>query len=295
MNGEIKNFTQRFVLLCTCAGLTLVVGGFGVGEAADPSKGTNSPTAITSETPSAASKEADKGELLPEHRVIFGTVEAITGEQIKVDTGELQPRFLSLKIAKDKGLPEIKPGDRLEITLNDNNAPVDYHPVGGGSQHKVVRGELVTPLIVGQDRALIRTETGKEESYAVAGAAKSKLAAMPVGSKVLLFLDESNKIADATFGSEEAVERRQSEARKGEITISPAKGAHLRIVGTVVKPLKMNRVSIKKENGKEETYEVREAAQEKLSQVQTGELIILLMDEENKVIEVAKPETKEKG
>jgi len=295
MNGEIKNFTQRFLLLCTYAGFTLLAGNFAVCDAAEPSKRTTSPKAITSETPTAASKEADKGELLPEHRVIFGTVEAITGEQIRVNTGELQPRFLSLKIAKDKGLPEIKPGDRLEITLNDNNAPVDYHSVGGDSQHKVVRGELVTPLVVGQDRALIRTEAGKEESYEVTGAAKSKLAAMPVGSEVLFFLDESNKIADATFGSQEAVERRQSESRKGEVTISPAKGAHVRVVGTVVKPLKMNRVSIKKDDGKEETYEVREAAQEKLSQVQTGELIILLMDEENKVIEVAKPENKKKG
>ncbi|HEY3198875.1 MAG TPA: hypothetical protein VGJ57_12765 [Nitrospirales bacterium] len=250
---------------------------------------------MTSESPSGPSKELDKKDLLPEHRVIFGTVESIAGEEIKVNTGELQPRFLSLKIAKDKGLPEIKPGDRLEITLNDNNAPVDFHPVGGGSQHKVVRGELVTPLIVGQDRALIRTETGKEESYEVTAPAKSKLAAMPVGSKVLFFLDETNKIADATFGSEEALERRQSEATKGAVTTSPAKGAHVRIVGTVVKPLKMNRVSIKKENGKEESYEVREAAQEKLAQVQAGELIILLMDEENKVIEVAKPESKKKG
>jgi TusA-related sulfurtransferase len=199
-----------------------------------------------------------------------------------------------LKIARDKGLAEIKPGDRLEITLNDNNAPVDYHPVGRGSQHKVVRGALVTPLVVGQDRALIRTETGKEESYEVTGPAKSKLAAMPVGSEVMFFLDESNKIADAAFGSAEAVERKQGEARTG-LTISPAKGVHTRIVGTIVKPLTMNRVRIKKDDGKEETYEVREAAQEKLAQVQTGELIILLMDEENKVIEVAKPEKQKKG
>ena len=284
MNEKIKTVVQR-VLLCTFAGLTLVAGAFGVCEAAEPSDRTSSSKDIASE----------KKDLLPEHRVILGTVEAIAGEQIKVNTGELQPRFLSLKIAQDKGLSEIKPGDRLEITLNDNNAPVDYHLVGGESRHKVVRGELVTPLIVGQDRALIRTKGGKEESYEVTGPAKSKLAAMPIGSEVLFFLDESNKIADATFGSEEAVERRQSEARKGQVTISPAKGAHTRIVGTIVKPLKMNRVSIKKENGKEETYEVREAAQEKLSQAQAGELIILLTDEENKVIEVAKPENQKKG
>ena len=83
---------------------------------------------MTSASPSGTSKEHDKTDLLPGHRVIFGTVEAIAGEQIQVNTGELQPRFLSLKIAKEKGLAEIKPGDRLEITLNDNNAPVDYHP-----------------------------------------------------------------------------------------------------------------------------------------------------------------------
>ena len=295
MNGEIKTFTQRFVLVCTCAGITLIAGTFGICEAAEPSNRTNTPKDMTSVSPSGTSKEHDKTDLLPGHRVIFGTVEAIAGEQIQVNTGELQPRFLSLKIAKEKGLAEIKPGDRLEITLNDNNAPVDYHHVGGDSQHKVVRGRLVTPLIVGQDRALIRTETGKEESYEVTAVAKGKLAAMPIGAEVLFFLDESNKIADAAFGSQEALERRRSEARKGEVTLSPAKGAHVRIVGTVVNPLKMNRVSIKKENGKEETYEVREAAQEKLAQVRAGELIILLMDEENKVIEVAQPESKKKG
>jgi hypothetical protein len=256
------------------------VVGLGIGNAAESSKD-NPP-------PGAAHH-------LPEHRVILGTVEAIVGEQIRVDTGELQPRFLSLKIAKDKGLPEIKPGDRLEITLNDNNAPVDYHHVGAAGHHKVVRGALATPLVIGQDRALIRTDTGKEVSYEVTALAKSKLAALPVNSEALFFLDENNKIADATFGSQEAVERRQSEHRTGEVTISPVKGAHVRIVGRVVKPLKMNRLSIKKDDGKEESYEVRQAAQEKLSQVQTGQLIILLVDEENKVIEVATPEGEKKG
>jgi TusA-related sulfurtransferase len=295
MNAQIKHFTHRFILLGTCCGLALVVGGFGMGNAAERSKETDSPKGATSESPSEVSQQHDKANLLPEHRVIFGTVEAITGEQIKVNTGELQPRFLSLKIAKDKGLPEIKPGDRLEITLNDNNAPVDYHHAGAAGRHRVVRGELATSLVIGQDRALIRTESGKEESYEVTALAKSKLAALPVGSEALFFLDESNKIADATFGSQEAVERRQSEQRTGQVAISPVKGAHLRIVGRVVKSLKANRVSIKKDDGKEETYEVRQAAQEKLSQIQPGELIILLLDDENKVIEVAKPEGEKKG
>ena len=74
-------------------------------------------------------KGAAKMNLPQNHRTIYGTVEGVNESTIKVNAGEtggLIPRYLDL----DKLGPHsdsIKKGDRLEITLNNNNAVVDYH------------------------------------------------------------------------------------------------------------------------------------------------------------------------
>jgi hypothetical protein len=63
-----------------------------------------------------------------------------------------------------KELPALKKGDRVELTVNDQNLLVDVHLAGESSYHRVAEGQLVQPLVTGHDRAVFRTTRGQEES-----------------------------------------------------------------------------------------------------------------------------------
>jgi hypothetical protein len=66
-------------------------------------------------------------QLLSGDRVLLGTVEEIRSNQAKIDTGEEQSLYIPMNMRKDKGLPELKIGDLVEITINDQNLLVDVH------------------------------------------------------------------------------------------------------------------------------------------------------------------------
>ena len=151
----------------------------------------------------------DETPLLQGQRHIRGTVEPIRGEQFQLDTGETKPRFIPLKEAKEKGFPEIKIGDVVELTINDQSLLVDFHPLDQsgqpvGHQHQILKGQIAQPLVIGHDRALIRTEDGKESSYQIRTQARSKMASIPVGADAVIMVDETNKIVDVNFASKEA-------------------------------------------------------------------------------------------
>jgi hypothetical protein len=214
-------------------------------------------------------------------RTLTGTVMDITSDQIKVNTGEVQPRFLPLSMAKDKGA-SVKKGDKLEITVNEQNLVVDFHPVGTAGSHKIIKGELTTPLTIGHDHAVIRTEAGTEEGYEIRPQIRSKVAAIPVGVQAAFLIDESNKIADATFGTE-AIKQAQTEWQKK----SPLKGAHQQVAGVITRPLASNEITIRTEDGREEPFQVRSIVQDKLSKIGRGERVTLMIDEERQVVDVA--------
>lgn len=224
-------------------------------------------------------------QLLPGERVLLGTVEAIRGDQARIDTGEVEPRFIPMGVRRDKGLPELKKGDRIELTVNDQNLLVDVHLMGEANHHRVVRGQLMGPLETGHDRAVLRTTQGKEESYAIRPVARSKVASVPVGVEAIFLMDEMERIVDVTFGSKEAVHRAAELWQKK----SPLKGNFARVVGVIVTPLDQNTIVIRTEGSKEERYEVRPFVQDRLKPIAKGETVVLLVDEENKVGDVAIP------
>jgi len=228
--------------------------------------------------------------LLPGNRVIVGTVEEIKGDQIKVNTGEVQPRFLALGIAKEKGFSPIKKGDQLKITLNEQNLVVDYHPIGEPSQERTVRGSLISPLVVGHDQAVIRMEDGKEQSFEVRPLARSKLAGVPIGSEAVFLLDETRQITDVAYGEALGLDSR-STTWQG----SPLKGAHRQLPATIVKTLENGKITVRTEDGKEHGYEIRSLAQDKLADVREGQKVILLIDTENKIVDLAAVPPKKKG
>lgn len=222
-------------------------------------------------------------QLLSGERVLLGTVEEIKSEQAKINIGELQPRYLPMHVRKDKGLPELKVGDLVEMTINDQNLLVDVHKAGEISHHRVVRGQLAEPMPTGFDKAVIRTTDGKEESHLIRPVAKSKVASIPVGADAIFLIDELDKIVDVTMGSVESVHRAAELGQKK----SPLKGNFGQVVGVIQKPLKDNTIVIRTEDGNKHSYQVRPLVQPSLATLSKGDAAVLLVDEENKVADVA--------
>ena len=225
-------------------------------------------------------------------RHVTGTVEQIKGGQAQLNTGEVAPRFIPLKAATEKGFPEIKVGDVIELTINDQNLLVDYHPLDksgqpleGHGKHQILRGQIAQPLVIGHDRALIRTEDGQETSYQIRTQARSKMASIPVGVDAIFMVDETRQIVNVNFASKEAAEQAgQMPEQKSSL-----KGAQQRVLGTVVNPLEDNRVTIRTVDGQEQPFEVRPSMRKRMASLPKGEKVVLLIDGDNQVADVAVP------
>lgn len=230
--------------------------------------------------------DPDHHPLLPGDRVLLGTVEDIRSDQAQINTGELQPRFVPMGVRKAKGLPDLKKGDRVEITVNDQNLLVDVHLSGESSHHLVLHGQLAQPLVTGHDKAVIRTPDGREESHFVRPVARSKTASIPVGVDAVFLIDELDRIVDATFESKEAVQRAAALWQK----MTPLKGNFRHINVVVLKPLDHDVIAVRTEDGKEHKYQVRPLVQPRMAHLTKGDEAILLMDDEHKVTDVAIPQ-----
>jgi hypothetical protein len=231
----------------------------------------------------ASESEETHPQLLPGDRVLLGTVEEVRSDQARIDTGEMERRFIPMGVRKEKGLQELKKGDWVEITVNDQNLLVDVHVPGESSHHRVVQGQLAGPLVTGHDKAVLRTTSGKEESHLVRPVARSKVASIPMGVDAAFLIDELDKIVDVTVGSKEAVHRAAELWQKK----TPLKGNLSRVVGVILKPLDNNAVVIRAEDGKEQRYEVRPLMQQRLESFSKDDAVVLFVDEHNKVTDVA--------
>jgi hypothetical protein len=238
----------------------------------------------------ASEFEQTHPQLLPGDRVLLGTVEEVRIEQARIDTGELQPRFIPMGVRKAKRLPELTKGDRIEITVNDQNLLVDMHLTGESSHHYVVQSQLAEPLVTGHDKAVLRTAGGAEESHFICPVARSKVASIPVGADAVFLIDELDKIVDVTYGSMDAVHRAAELLQKK----TPLKGNFNRVTGVIQTPLDNAKTAIRDEDGKARRYDVLPLVEQKLAPLDKGDAVILFVDDENKVIDVAVPPTKQK-
>jgi hypothetical protein len=221
--------------------------------------------------------------LLPDDLLVVGTVEEVTADQVKVNTGELMPRYLPLKEAVENRVRPLIRGDLVEIWVNNQDLVVDYHPLDSLGWHRIIRGSLAQRLGDDQEWAVIRNAQGKEEAHAVRPLARSKVAAVPVGSLALFLIDRGNKIVDATFGNEEALQR----AAKGWQG-SPPENVDRQVPG-ILRAIGNHTVTIRNQDGSQQTLQVREFVEERLTMISQGTQVILLVDNENKVTDVAVP------
>ncbi len=236
-------------------------------------------------TERSAQLREDADALLKGNRSVLAKVLAISSDQIKVDVGEVQPRFLPLTQANQKGFQALTAGDDVVVVLNEQNLLVDYHPVDGElSAHTVIRGEIAQNLPVGQETVVVRS-AGEERSYQIRSQVRSKVAAIPTGTTAMFLLDESNQIADVALSTRQD-SRHSAGAHKD---MSPIKGAHKQADGTVVSPLNADRITLRTGTQAEQPFEVRETTRHKLESLRKGDAVILLIDTDNKVIDVAIP------
>ncbi len=106
-----------------------------------------------------------------------------------------------------------------------------------------------------------------------------------LGPPAVFLIDETNQIADASFTSAQSVK----EAHQQPVPKPPIKGAHKQVSGTIATVFDGSQIALRPPSGPESKYEVRGTVQEKISKLQKGDSVILLVDTENKVIDIAVP------
>jgi len=217
--------------------------------------------------------------LIPGNRLVTGRIVSVRANQIEIDIGNPQSLYVPLRPAKVKG-QTFNVGDPIIVTLNDHNAVVDYHHPNERSDHQVVRGKLSTPLTVGLDKAVIETDHGTK-TFMVAERAKGKLTAIPVGADAFFLADETGQLVDAQLASKQAVHE-SSESNKARI-----KGAHQQVQAVFKGPGREGMLKIA-EQGKEREVPFRPPLN-KLDRLQPGQDVVLLMDDQGYVLEIATP------
>ena len=226
----------------------------------------------------------EEPQLLKGDRIVIGTVAAVKGDQIKVEYPDsLQPRYLPLERAKDRGM-EISKGDIVRMVFNEQHILVDFHPLGHGvGDHQVVSGRVDQQMKVGQERVVVKRDQGEQVTYQVRPLIRSKVAALPVGVPALFLIDEDNQIVDVTFGDLNALNQVKHQYRQ----MSNPKSSHTRIDGTIVTAMSDGRITVKTTEGKKQTYQVRPYAAKELTAIKVGQEVTLLIDSDEQVLDVA--------
>jgi hypothetical protein len=264
MSGTLNKLIVMAVLL-----LGLEMGWEAITQAAD---------AVTTPKEQIITKPTDSE--LPGDRLVTGRIVSIRGNQMEIDIGTVKSFYVPVRPARVKG-QTFEVGQPIIVTLNDHNAVVDYHHPNERSDHQVVRGKLTTPLTVGLDKAVIETPQGTK-TFMVTDRAKGKLTAIPVGVEVFFLADESGKLVDAQLASAEAV-RESAHNNKARI-----KGAHEQVRATFKGTSGDSSLKIA-EQGREREVPFRPPLA-KLERLKPGQDVVLLMDDQGYVLEIATPE-----
>jgi hypothetical protein len=134
---------------------------------------------------------------------------------------------------------------------------------------------------VGLDKAVVETSEGTK-TFMVTDRAKGKLTAIPIGVDVFFLADESGKLVDAQLASAEAVHE------SGQNNKARIKGAHEQVRATFKGKGGEDTLKIS-EQGKEREVPFRPPLQ-KLDRLKPGQDVVLLMDEQGYVLEIATPD-----
>jgi hypothetical protein len=156
-------------------------------------------------TYSETTRASERVVVLPDDRLVSGTVQDVKSGQIQVNIGELMPVFLSVGAASEKGMPSLQWGDKLMMVVSAENEYIDFHLASQPGWDRVLKGHLIQPVMGDQRWAVIRTMQGLHEPYEVAEGARQKVLNIPMGVPAVYLLNKANIIIDVTFGDERAL------------------------------------------------------------------------------------------
>lgn len=143
--------------------------------------------------------------LLPGEHIIVGTVQQVKSDTIQVNIGQLEPLFLSLRAAAEKGMTSIHRGDKLKIVVSDQDQFVDFHRADYPGWDWAIKGHLLQPLLGDHRWAVVQTDKGANQTYEVDEEARHTIMNIPVGVPAVFLLNKDNILIDATFGDEGAL------------------------------------------------------------------------------------------
>ena len=92
---------------------------------------------------------------------------------------------------------QFKAGDKVEVSVNENNAIVDVHHEGEKGQHKFVTGKLV---YVGKMKKEIKLQTAEGDQTFPLLLQETKTGDLPEGTEVTVELNEAGTVIDVHKG-----------------------------------------------------------------------------------------------
>ncbi|GKS59643.1 hypothetical protein YTPLAS18_31700 [Nitrospira sp.] len=95
---------------------------------------------------------------------------------------------------------QFKAGDKVEVTVNENNAIVDVHLEGEKSKHKFVTGKL---MHVGKMKKEIKLQTAEGEKSFPLLLQETKTGGLAEGTEVTVEVNEAGTVIDLHKGKHE--------------------------------------------------------------------------------------------
>jgi hypothetical protein len=141
----------------------------------------------------AAADEKGKGDQAHKH---FKGEVIEKGGGLAVKTQEGTTYQLSENEARRQGR-QFKAGDKVEVSVNENNAIVDVHLEGEKSQHKFVTGKLVH---VGKMNKEIKLKTAEGDQTFPLLLQETKTGGLAEGTEVTVEVNEAGTVIDLHKG-----------------------------------------------------------------------------------------------
>jgi hypothetical protein len=135
----------------------------------------------------------------------------------------------------------------------------------------------------------LKTEEGTVRKFGITDAKKEGLKGLKPGDRITIELDEGNEIADIHKEAKIA-EGGQNDANDTEGKGGLSQDKHRSITGTLESFNAMERkVTVKTEDGKSQSFELKNPAISKLTGVAPGTEVTLEIDEQNRVMDAHRP------
>ena len=214
--------------------------------------------------------------VLPNARLIRGTVRGFSGDRVEVDTGERSPRYLSLEAGGDEGRG-LQVGGVVEIMVNDRDEIVAYQRPADQSPTKIFRGSLGRVFNPQKERVTIRLDTGRDVGFYARTVAMEKLAALEVGETADFAVDRAYLLVDVV-----------SLGKPRELTFGSSSRAPQRRVEGAFVTIGDGRMRLRMTLDDIQSFPVRPLLQPAIEQLDPNESVAIFLDGQGHVIDMVR-------